>query len=500
MALSNDAERDHGGKINGDPTEVALYRDAARAGFEKATLVTQFPRVKELPFDSERKCMTTLHKKQGGWVAFTKGAPEKVLAACENVLTSSGLAPLPRGGLEKEMERMAADGLRVLAIALNGADPAKLEIGLTFIGFVGLLDPPRPEAAAAIASCRTAGITPVMITGDHPATAQAIASRIGIGHEDFEVLAGGELAKLIEAEFEERVEHVRVYARMSPEQKIRIVTALQKRGECVAMTGDGVNDAPALKKADIGVAMGQKGTEVAREASQMILLDDNFATIVGAVRERRRIYDNIRKFVKFVMTGNLGEILTIFVAPFLGLPIPLLPIQILWINLVTDGLPGLALAVEPEEKRLMQVPPRPLRQSVFAGGLWQHILWAGMWIGAVSLLAQIWAIHTGSMHGSTMVFTVLALTQMSHVLAIRSESESTFSQGFFSNRWVLGAVVLTLVLQLAIIYVPVLNSVFKTQALSLRELVLCLGLSSTIFFAVEIEKTMRRKGLQVNSI
>jgi Ca2+-transporting ATPase len=290
------------------------------------------------------------------------------------------------------------------------------------------------------------------------------------------------------------VGEVRVYARVAPEQKITIVKALQGRGEFVAMTGDGVNDAPALRRADIGVAMGRAGTDVAREAAHMVLLDDNFATIVAAVREGRRIFDNIRKFIRYALACNSAEIWTLFLAPFLGLPIPLLPIHILWINLVTDGLPGVALAVEPEEPGVMERPPRPPHESIFAHGLWQHVVWVGLLMGGVTLFTQAWAYRTGSAHWQSMTFTVLALSQLGHVLAIRSERSSIFRQGFLSNLPLFGAVVFTLFLQLATMYVPALNPIFRTQPLSPSELALCLGLSTVVFLAVEGEKWLIRRG------
>jgi Ca2+-transporting ATPase len=288
------------------------------------------------------------------------------------------------------------------------------------------------------------------------------------------------------------VEQIRVYARVAPEQKLKIVTALQERGELVAMTGDGVNDAPALKRADIGVAMGIAGTDVAKEASAMILLDDNFATIVRAIREGRRIYDNIRRFVRYAVTTNSGEIWTMFLAPLCGLPIPLLPIQILWINLVTDGLPGLALTAEPEESNIMRRPPRPPQESIFARGLGAHVLWVGPLTAALVLGTQAWSL-AASLHWQTMVFTVLCLSQLAHVLAIRSEHESLLSQGLFSNLPLLGAVTLTFVLQMATIYVPALNHIFKTAPLSFGELAASLAIASLVFVAVEIEKWVKRK-------
>ncbi|MDH3309838.1 MAG: cation-translocating P-type ATPase [Gammaproteobacteria bacterium] len=505
LALSNDARVGADGAVIGDPTEVALFEAARAAGVDKTVQEAAHPRVSELPFESERARMTTLHREGEAVIGYTKGAPERVLPLCHDRVGAGGTEALDRGEMEIIAERMAADGLRVLAVALRRwpalPDPLEVEnveTGLSLIGLVGLLDPPRGEAREAVGLCRSAGITPVMITGDHPATARAIAQRLNIIGEDAEVLTGRELARIDMEDFEQRVERVRVYARVAPEQKIKIVKALQDKGEFVAMTGDGVNDAPALRRADIGVAMGITGTDVAKEAGHMILLDDNFATIVSAVREGRRIFDNIRKFVRFVMTGNSGEIGTLFLAPFLGLPIPLLPIHILWVNLVTDGLPGLALAVEPEEKGIMQRPPRAPQENLFAHGIWQHILWVGGLITALCLFTQAWAIRVGDAHWQTMVFTVLTLSQMTHVLAIRSETESMFTRGFTTNMPLLGAVLLTFALQLATIYVPMLNPIFRTQPLTAVELSICLMLAATVFVAVEIEKWMVRRGWLYN--
>jgi len=333
----------------------------------------------------------------------------------------------------------------------------------------------------------------VMITGDHPATALAIARSLGIAGPQSEVMTGAELAHIDAAALPDRVHRIQVYARVDPAQKIGIVEALQARGECVAMTGDGVNDAPALRRSDIGVSMGRGGTDVAREASDLVLLDDNFATIVGAVREGRRIYDNIRKFVRFVMAGNAGEIWTIFLAPFLGLPIPLTPIQILWVNFVTDGLPGLALTSEPAEPNVMRRPPRPRTETIFAQGVWQHILWAGLLIGGVSLYACHWALQNG-VHAQTMTFTVLTYAQLAHVMAIRSERESLFSIGLTSNRLLLTAVVASVALHLLLIYTPWLQTVFGTQSIAPSALLLACGLALLVFVGVEIEKWAIRRG------
>ena len=501
MALNNDAHVDHHGKARGEPTEAALLHAAHVAGYDKAKLEQDAPRLLELPFDAERKRMTTLHTESNEVIAYTKGSPEAVLPLCVSKLCGSGESVIDHAVMLRQAEAMAEDGLRVLAYAYrrwpklpDSLPHVTVESELVFIGFAGLIDPPRSEVKEAVAQCRSAGITPVMITGDHPSTARAIARELGILTDgDGRVLTGVELAQLDQQAFEAVVEHVRVYARVDPAQKIRIVKALQDRGEVVAMTGDGVNDAPALKAANIGIAMGKGGTDVAREAAHMVLLDDNFATIVHAVRQGRRLYDNIRKFIRYGVTTNSAEIWTIFLAPFLGLPIPLLPIHILWINLVTDGLPALALTAEPAERGIMRRPPRPLQESIFAHGMWQHMLWVGLLMAGLTLLIQAWAFHTGHAHWQTMVFTVLTLTQLVHVMAIRSEKESLFSIGIFSNWPMLLAILVTFLLQMATIYVPALNPIFKTEALDAEELGICILISCVVLMAVEIEKWMMRK-------
>ena len=508
LALSNDAQEDASGHILGDPTEIALYMIARDNGYDKKELENSFPRAAEIPFDSERKCMTTFHRQpDGSYISFTKGAIDSLIDRSSAMFISGEMEAMDEAEILGVNERMSTHGLRVLGIAMRKWDalpddvsPETVEEELTVLGLVGMMDPPREEAKEAVRLCKSAGIKPVMITGDHPLTAKAIAERLGILEDDAKaIITGRELEKLSFEEFEERVEHIRVYARVAPEQKLKIIKALQDRGHFVAMTGDGVNDAPALKRADIGVAMGITGTDVSKEASHMILLDDNFATIVKAVREGRMIYDNIRKFIKYLLTTNSGELLTLFLAPLVGLPIPLLPIHILWINLLTDSLPALALSAEPAEKDIMERPPRHPKESIFAHGLGIHAVWVGFLMAGIVLFVQAWAIRTEHAHWQTMVFTVLSLTQLGHVLAIRSEKESLFRIGLFSNKFLIGAVVLTFILQMATIYVPALNPIFKTEPLTLPELAFTLILSSVIFFAVEIEKLFKRRRIRRNA-
>ncbi|MCE4540293.1 cation-translocating P-type ATPase [Pelomonas sp. P7] len=501
LALCNDAEPSATGFL-GDPTETALLSAAQAKGLDIDEARRRHPRLIEVPFDSQRKRMTTLHAFDAGVVAYTKGAPEVVVPLCVSRVALGGSAPIDVRAVLAEAEAMASRGLRVLAVArrahasMPAAQTDALETELQFIGLVGLIDPPRAEAAEAVRSCRSAGITAVMITGDHPGTALAIARRIGIVPAEpasgVRLLTGADLEALSDEALRETVRACRVYARVDPTQKIRLVRALQAQGEFVAMTGDGVNDAPALKQADVGVAMGRTGTDVARESASLVLLDDNFATIVGAVREGRRIYDNIRKFVRYAMTGNSGEIWTIFLAPLVGLPIPLLPIHILWVNLVTDGLPGIALAGEAAERGVMQRPPRPPQENFFDGGLWQHVLFVGLLIGGLSLALQAWALSHSPQHAQTIVFTALTLMQMAHVLGIRSEIDSLWRIGLGSNLPLLGAVFLTLVLQLVIVYAPFAQPWFKTVPLTAYEFGLCIAASLIVLVAVEGEKGWRR--------
>jgi len=403
-------------------------------------------------------------------------------------------------------DRMALDGMRVLGLAFRPMDtlPAKIseetiEQQLIFVGLTGMIDPPRREVRQAVDECRTAGIRPVMITGDHPYTALHIARDLGIVGSQAEhsrVITGVELERISVEELETIVEDVAVYARVSPEHKYKIVEALQSKGHIVAMTGDGVNDAPALKRADIGVAMGITGTDVSKEAADMVLLDDNFATIVHAVEEGRTIYENIRKFVRYIVSCNVGEIVLMLVSPLAGLSLPLSPVQLLWVNLVTDGLPALALGVEPAAKDIMQQPPHPPEESVLARGTGPYILWIGMLLGALCVATQYLSERLGLGGDNprvwqTMVFTTLALSQMGNALAVRSDRLTLLQLGVFSNRLLIGAVLLTLLLQLAVVYVPFLQAIFGTASLDGQHLLVCLGLSAVVFVVVEAYKAIR---------
>lgn len=487
FALNNDADTDDDENIKGDSTEVALLEVA----IEQQINAGEWPRKAEIAFDSDRKLMTTFHEHEGKIISFTKGAPDILLQRCEN---------LDLDLLQKQVDTMAGNGHRVLGFAFQYWDtlPEKPdtethESGLRFLGLAGIIDPPREEVFEAVKQCKTAGIVPVMITGDHHLTARTIAERIGIlGSEEDLVVTGQELGEMKEDEFLAKVERIKVYARVSPEQKLQIVKALQEKGNYVAMTGDGVNDAPSLKRANIGIAMGITGTDVSKEAAHMILLDDNFSTIVKAIREGRRIYDNILKFIKYLMTTNSGELWTLLLGPILGMPIPLLPIHILWINLVSDGLPAISLSFEKAEKDIMNRPPRPPQESVFSSGRGLHMIWVGMLMAAIALGLQAWAIEHG-LHWQTIVFNVLCLCQMGHVLAIRSENRSLFEIGLFSNKPLMFSVLIGLVLQFVITYVPFLQPVFHTEALSLKEFLIVMVASSIVFIAVELEKLVRRK-------
>ncbi len=520
-ALCNDAvlqETDEGvTRTIGDPTEGALVVAAAKLGHTKERMAERWPRVGEVPFTSERKRMTTIHKvnvdvedtdapwSTNPFVAFSKGGVDNMLEISNRLWDGDKIMPLDDDLRERILQgnaRLAQQGQRVLGVAFRPMDEfdahagEALESDMIFIGLVAMIDPPRPEVKDAVMTARMAGIRPVMITGDHPLTAQQIAKELTIAKHDRH-LTGRDLTAMDVTALKDVVHDVPVYARVSPEHKLNIVDALQGKGEVVAMTGDGVNDAPALKKADIGVAMGITGTDVSKEAADMVLLDDNFATIVAAIEEGRKVYDNIRKFIKYTLSSNTGELFVMLVAPFLGMPLPLVPLQILWINLVTDGLPGLALAIEESERGIMKRAPFRPKESIFSRGMGKRILWIGGLMGLISLLMGYvyWDPQNPQPHGTwqTMVFTTLTLAQMGNALAIRSNIDSLFRIGIFSNRLMVVSVLLTFSLQMMLIYVPFLQDIFNTVALSPVELIISLFASSLVFFAVELEKWLRRR-------
>ena len=526
-ALCNDSflqEEQGQWKIVGDPTEGALVTLAAKAGIQKDQWSSRLPRVAEFPFSSERKrmsviCQTrqevqdyalsSLASHNSAYLMFTKGSPELTLERCDRVHTGDRAVPIndvQRQQILEKNNQMASQGLRVLGFAYKplaelppeGSEETS-ERDLVWLGLVGMLDAPRPEVREAVARSREAGIRPIMITGDHQLTARAIGVDLGIAQVGDHTVTGQELERMSQADLEREVDQTSIYARVSPEHKLRIVQALQRKGKFVAMTGDGVNDAPALKQADIGIAMGITGTDVSKEASDMVLLDDNFATIVAATEEGRVVYTNIRRFIKYILGSNIGEVLTIAAAPILGLGgVPLSPLQILWMNLVTDGLPALALAVEPAEPNVMKRPPFSPRESIFARGLGWYMVRIGIIFAILSIILMEWAYFHSQDYvipnelsrdrWKTMVFTTLCLAQMGHALAIRSNTRLTIQMNPFSNPYVLGAVALTTVLQLLLIYVPPLRNFFGTHYITPIELLICFGFSSLMFVWIELEK------------
>ncbi|NLX86400.1 MAG: calcium-translocating P-type ATPase, SERCA-type [Clostridiales bacterium] len=480
--LCNDSklkETDEGIIALGDPTETALVDLGLKVGINKEQLEAGQPRVDEVPFDSKRKLMTTVHALENCYRVYTKGAVEELLKISDSILLDGKVVKLEqqhRDTILKTNEDMARDALRVLGMAYKdirdlsrGSGEQAYENGLTFIGMMGMIDPPRPEAKEAVALCKRAGIKPVMITGDHSVTAVAIARDLGILTEGEEAVTGAQLEDISDRDLVDRVDHISVYARVSPEHKVRIVKAWQARGQIVAMTGDGVNDAPALKIADIGAAMGIVGTDVSKEASDMVLTDDNFATVVAAVEEGRVIFANILKAIQFLLSCNVGEILTLFVATMLNWHEPLLPIHILWVNLVTDSLPALALGVDPAEKNIMDRKPRNPEKNIFDKGMITRIIYQGIMVGTLTLAAFVFGSQRSLEAGRTMAFTVLALSQLAHAFNVRSNRQSVFKMGLLSNRYLLGAVTLSALLVFAVLEVPLLASVFKVTALSAAE-------------------------------
>ncbi len=565
--------------VVGDTTEGALLVAARKAGWSREQLQEDLPRVAEIPFSSERKAMTTIHEPRGRFatalfnhapaVAFVKGAPDRLVDWATHETMPDGPIPLTEERRQvwlAKIDEMAAQGLRVLGVAYrplpqipNGEDlkPEVVERDLFLLGLAGIMDPPRSEAARAVKVAHEAGIRTIMITGDHKLTAEAIARQLGILQEGQHAVSGAEVQTMSDEELRVAVKQTSAFARVAPEHKLRVVNALQWHGEIVAMTGDGVNDAPALKQADIGVAMGITGTEVSKGAADMVLTDDNFASIVAAVEEGRTIYDNIRKFIRYLLSTNVGEIVTMFVGLMVGLKSPLLAIQILWINLVTDGLPAIALGFEPAEADTMKRPPRHPKESIFARGVGLHVIWVGLFLGVITLAGYVWAqqslglsplsptlglenltanqlgqiiggenvpelwdtwsvaerveeltrTETGGAHGAagsdiislalamprTMAFSILALSQIFEVSAIRAGDSSFFRVWYRRNRLLFGAVILTFVLQLLVIYEPFLQAAFDTVALTGEQLLVTLALASLVLFAVEIEKFFRRR-------
>ena len=482
-----------------DPTETALVAAAFQKGIDKKKLDEAFPRVSELPFDSKRKLMTTIHKnKDGSFLVITKGAPDILAGLCTHYGENSALGQAKHQEIKRKNAEMAKDALRVLGVAYKTVEvyhDGRVEEGLTFLGLIGMIDPPRPEAKEAVKICKEAGIKPVMVTGDHVITAEAIARRIGImGMGDLSI-TGDELNTFSQEELTGHIERYRVFARVTPEHKVRIVKAFQSRGFCVAMTGDGVNDAPALKAADIGCAMGISGTDVAKGAADIVLTDDNFATIVEAVREGRGIYANVKKAVHFLLSSNIGEIITIFVAISLGWTTPLLAIHLLWVNLVTDSLPAIALGLDPVDKHAMQRKPYESQKSLFTGGLWQRILLEGGMIGMLSLLAfafgNIYFDPAGSsVIGRTMAFATLSISQLVHAFNMRSEGSVLSKDMMLGNRYLVGAFVAGLFLQIVVITMPALSSIFRVTALSGIQWLIVGALCVMPIIIVEIEKSI----------
>jgi Ca2+-transporting ATPase len=529
-ALCNDAFLEGSGKITddtgglGDPTEVALLVRAAQLGLDPHRLNEALPRVSEVPFDSDYKRMSTVHRIEQelpllekaltrfpyqappgrpSYLVFTKGAVDQLLKISTVIWVKDHPEEMSlkwREKITQSHDRLAGQGMRVLGIAFGPLrEPAIEKVGRTeverdliLLGMVGMIDLPRPESRQAVADCSSAGIRPIMITGDHALTAQYIARLLGMKDSDH-ILTGAELDLLTDEQLESRVGETTVYARVSPAHKLRIVKALQKQSEVVAMTGDGVNDAPALRKADIGVAMGIAGTDVSKEAADMILLDDNFASIVAAVREGRILYENLLRFVKYLTSCNAGEISVMLLGPLLGMPLPLLPIQILWMNLVTDGLPALALGIEPGRPESMQHPPKSPEERIFNVEMARDVLSFGLLLGLLSFAFGYTHWLSDNPEWQTLLFTTLTLSQMSLALALRSDQESFFRLGWMSNPALLAAVALTFLLQMAVVYVPFLQGFFKTVPLSLETLILCLLLSTLAFWAVEIKKWWTRR-------
>lgn len=501
-ALASDArvEQKNGSgtwEVKGDPTEGALVVAAAKAGLNKRALDAEFSRVSEIPFTAETKRMTTLHRTPDGVVAYAKGAPEVIVPSCSMILTEAGVEQLDEARRAEVLEharQMAADALRVLAIAYKPqATVEDAENGLTLLGLAGMIDPPRGEAKSAVHKCEEAGIKVIMITGDHPLTAKAVADELGLS-KNGRVLTGAELEAMDDSQLEREVESIEVCARVSPAHKLRVVTALQKRGDVVAMTGDGVNDAPALKKADIGIAMGITGTDVSKEASAMTLTDDNFASIVAAVEEGRGIFSNIKKYLMYLLSSNIGEIGLMAGATLAGLPLPLSAVQILYVNLATDGLPALALAVDPPERGLMQQPPRDPRRGIFTRPVVALMLVGGIWSAIINLGVFVWALQSGRPieEAMTMTFVSLVLIQFFKAYNFRSDRHSVLRDPF-ANKWLNLAIVWELIMLGLILYIPILERTFGTVALPMNDWIIILAAALTISPVLELAKWVERR-------
>jgi len=494
-------------KVSGDPTEGALVIAYLKAGFDREILEKCYMRIDEIPFDSERKCMTVVCRNSKGEIyVLTKGAPDVIIDKCNRIYTSKGISPmdeLAKSNVLKVNDTMAGEALRILGLAYKKIDSQKydknnLEKDLIFVGLSGMIDPPRKEAVAAVQKCKMAGIKTVMITGDHKITATAIAKEMGIYEKGDIVLTGAELDNMDEEQLEKIAPDVSVYARVSPKHKMMIVRTLKRLGNIVAMTGDGVNDAPAVKEADIGVSMGITGTDVTKEASAMILMDDNFATIVAAIEEGRVIYDNIRKFIRYLLSCNLGEVLTMFLGMLLGMPLPLLPIQILWVNLVTDGLPAIALGLDPPDRDIMKRPPRNSKEHIFSGGLLNLILFRGVLIGLSSLAVFACILYnTNNLEAArTGAFMTLVFTQLVHVFECKSERRSIFEIPFFNNIFLVLAVMCSLTMILGVVYIPYMQKIFKTVPLTANELSIIGGITAfgpVLSSLFALNKRRRRK-------
>ena len=484
-------------EVKGDPTEGALVVVAAKAGLNKLELDAQFSRISEIPFTAETKRMTTLHRTSDGVVAYAKGAPEVIVQSCVSILTDTGVEPLDEARRTDVLERarlMAGEALRVLAVAYKPqATVEDAESEMTLLGLAGMIDPPRPEAKAAVRKCEEAGIKVMMITGDHPLTAMAVAEELGLTRRG-RVVDGAELEAMDDSQLEREVESIEVCARVSPAHKLRVVTALQNRGQVVAMTGDGVNDAPALKKADIGIAMGITGTDVSKEAAAMTLTDDNFASIVAAVEEGRGIFSNIKKYLMYLLSSNIGEIGLMAGATLAGLPLPLSAVQILYVNLATDGLPALALAVDPPERGLMQRPPRDSRTGIFTRPVVLLMLAGGVWSAIVNLGLFVWALNSGRgiQEAMTMTFVSLVLIQFFKAYNFRSDRHSVLRDPF-ANKWLNLAIVWELILLGLILYVPVLEVTFGTVALPVWDWVIIVAAALTVSPVLELTKWIERR-------